>query len=675
MSDITVQLIPDHAPLPTNDDPIKDYGEMNYIFYPGYSECKLIRLTNNTGANISPHIYFDRDESDAIWWKTMRIYTTCSGVLPSGVSDVSWSGTIAASGIQDLYVRSICTKEGFSWKYEGAYWTNSGFTIIDDEYINDNEEQGPAIDCDSANAGSTLTLDTLTTLPSGIALEEEFCRIKLSFDGTVNATFDIKYSDDDITYTTVYTGANISARGVRYQMTFWWPRAGAHRYWRIEKTNAASAGANITEVQWLLFEAHHDAYDYGVYGDHTCLMRDATGHMNDFKWKTNVSVNIDVFSRQNYMKPIGRIGPRSKISARNFQKNGETVQVYYIPAATFSADLNIKADYQLEKRIWDVKAFITPQKRNLTYTAAASGLQQELYRYDQRHILLDPFGPDKVGWYMTNYDWWHAYGHSYYMLFDNHCYKLDDPQPIYIDNELVAISARIFLQSDMTTMTTDPRNYVLTNRDGLFQQFPNGGVHIPTPSDWLDVNTPEQRPLRWIGAIVYYMYSRPLNYTNRPDPYALTGVNCPGDGYPAGEMYITQEWNNPQSATFQTSNAVAFGTRVDAGTGDAYYFQMSRYYNWIGYVDATGTMDIINCLIQLYLDEDCTIPVRIKLESLGTLAKVESAYKTTLVTNTGLVTLTALGGTIYTDGHLTRTPSKLYVRYIPEDGHIAYYYP
>jgi len=103
MSDITVTVIPDHAPLPINDDPIKDYGELNYIFYPGYSECKLIRLTNNTGDDIAPLIYFDRTELDDKWWKTMRIYPTCSGILESGVSDVSWSGTIAGSGTQDSH--------------------------------------------------------------------------------------------------------------------------------------------------------------------------------------------------------------------------------------------------------------------------------------------------------------------------------------------------------------------------------------------------------------------------------------------------------------------------------------------------------------------------------------------------------------------------------------------
>ena len=665
MADITLEVIPNKPKLPLNDDEAKEYGELNYIFYPGISECIHIRLTNNTANPITPELYFDETEDDPIFWKTFRIYPTCSGALPSGVFDTEWSDEIAVSGTQDLYIRSICTKEGFSWKYDATYWTNSGF-VANLNYINDEEELGTAVDCDAAAAGSYIILDAVDP--------EEFVRIKFSVDAAVNATVNIQYSDDNIAWTTVYTGADLSIVDNRYQVTFWWDRAGEHRYWRIYKTNAAVAGGNITDIHWLLFEAHQDAYDFGVYGDHKALLKDSTAHMDDFLWKTSVMVNIDVFSRQNYQKPIGKVGQRTKMAMKNFEKTGQTVQLYYIPTMTFSYGLNAKSDFQLEKRIWDVKCFVTPQKRNLTYTAASDGLQPSLYRYDQRNIYLEPYGPDKVGWYQTNYDFWHGYGHSYYVLFDNHCYKLDNLQPVYVDDELIGINARMFLQSDMPNLTTDPRNYVLTNRDGLFRQFPNGGYSLAEPTDWVDVNTPEQRPTRWAGAYITYVYSRPLNYSNKPDPYALAGVDSPDDGYPNAELYITQEWNNPEAANFQTSNPVAFGVRVDS-TASAVYFQMPRFYNWLGYCDATSSYDPINTLVQLYYDEDCTIPVRINLESSSVLAKVENQYDETLVTAAGLVSLTALGGTIYTDGHLTRTPSKLYVRYIPEDGHITYYYP
>jgi hypothetical protein len=673
MADIKIEVIPNKPKLPLNDDEAKKYGELNYIFYPGISECVRIRLTNTGEDALTPELYFDRTDNDSKFWKTMRVYPTCDATLPSGVFDTGWSDEIAGNGTKDLYVYSDCTKEGFSWKYPEDHWSYDGLTVIDGNFINDREEQGGAIDCDISAAGSYLVLDTQTILPSGTGLGEEFVRVKFSVDAAVNATFNIQYSDDNATWTTVYTGADLSIVDNRYQVTFWWDRAGSHRYWRLYKTNDAAAGGNITDIQWLLFEAHKDAYDYGVYGDHSALMRDAAGYMDDFEWKTSVMVNIDVFSRQNYNMPIGKVGNRTKMVMKNFKKYGQTVQLYYIPTMTFSYGLNARSDYQLEKRVWNVRAFLTPQKRNLTYTAAADGLQPSLYRYEQRNIYLEPYGPDQVGWYQTNYDFWHAYGHSYYVLFDNRCYKLDNPQPVYLDDELVGFNSRIFLQSDMVNIATDPRNYILTNRDGLFRQFPNGGYSLPEPTDWLDTNTPEQRPARWAGAYITYVYSRPLDYSNRPDPYALAGVTS-GDTYPAGEIYITQDWNNPANTNFDTSNPVAFGARVD-NTATAVYFQMPRFYNWLGYCDATGLYDVINTLVQLYLDEDCTIPGRLNLESQQVVAKIENSYDKSLVSNTGIVTLTALGGTIYTDGHLVRTPSKLYVRYIPEDGHIAYHYP
>lgn len=676
MSDITIELIPNKPPLPINDDPDKGYGELKYIFYPGISPTQQIRLTNTTAGELTPLIYFDVDPSDSKWHKTLRITDEpdAYGVLAPDVLDTKWTGPIAAGGTQDLYVRSLCNKEGFSWKYEGSYWTNSGFVIADDDYINNNDEQTVAIDCDAAAVGATLTLDTLTspqTNPDG----EAFTRVKFSFDGAVNATFDIQYSDDNVTYTTVYTGADISARGHRYQMTFWWDRTDPHRYWRISKTNVATAGANITEVQWLLFEAHNDAYDYGVYGPHKALMKDTEGYMDDYTWKGEVSIATDTFSRQNYQKPIGRVGKRTEIMQRNFEKEGQTIQLYYIPTMTFSYNLNAYSDFQLEKRIWDVKCIITPQKRNLTYTAAADGLQPSLYRYDQRTILLEPYGPDKVGWYINNYDFWHAYGHSYYIILDDHCYKVDDPQPVYIDGEITAISARIFLQGDMTTLGTDPRNYILTNRYGWFTEFPSGGFALPNPTDWIDVTTPEQRTLVWSGLYPIAVHSRPLNYTNNPNPYSLTATDSPDDGFPNGEIWCVEEWNDPATTDFETSEPVVFGVRANLGTGNGVYFQMPRFYNWIGYVDYNGLVDPINWIVQLYYDEDCTIPVTANLEYVGTLAKVEYQYKFTLIAATGEVTLTALGNTISSDGHTVRTPSKLYVKYIAEDGQTAYYYP
>ncbi|MEA3357311.1 MAG: hypothetical protein U9Q67_02655, partial [Patescibacteria group bacterium] len=222
MADITVELIPNKPNLPVSDDEGKDYGELNYIFYPGISECKHIRLTNNTGGALTPYITFKEDPSDPTWWKTLRIYPSCSGVLPSGVFDTYWEGEIEASGVQDLYLYSKCTKEGFSYKYPGTYWTNNGFAIANLDNINDEDEQTAAIDCDAAIIGATLTLDL------GEGEEEEFTRIKFSVapsgvvPDVVNASFDIEYSNDGATWIPVYTDADLSIVDNRFQITFWW---------------------------------------------------------------------------------------------------------------------------------------------------------------------------------------------------------------------------------------------------------------------------------------------------------------------------------------------------------------------------------------------------------------------------------------------------------------------
>ena len=665
MSDITVQLIPDHEPLPINDDPLKDYGELNYIFYPCISQYKEILLTNPTASNIDVKLKFKENGVDNIWWRTMRLSELPgSGIWPSGISEQEWSGTITASGTQTLYVYSDVTKEGWSRQYDGTYWTNSGFTIADLNLINDKNEVTPAIDCDSANAASTLTLDL------GVNNTEAFHRVKFSVDAHVHLICNIQYSDNGSAWTTVYTGADLSICNNKKAVTFWWPDIGAHRYWRIYKTNAATAGGNITNVQWLLFEAHKNAYDYGVYGDHKCYLYDANNNMDDFEWKTSVMVTIDIFNRQNYFKPIGRINKRTSLIKYNLDKYGQDVQLWYIPTVTFSYGLDGRSDYQLEARVWNTRGIITPSKRFMRYTAAGDGLAPSMYRYDQREIYFSPFGPDFVGWYMVNYDFWHQYGHSYYIIWDNKIYKVDDPQPIYLDNEVLAIHARLFLDSDVLNLTTDPRNYVLSNKDGIFAQHPN--AMQARPDGFQSLITPDQRPARWAGAYPTYSYTRSMSLLSRPNPYELAD-EIGSDTWPTGEAYETEEWLNPTDSNFQTTTSPAFAALVKSSAGDG-YFQMARYYNWIGYFETSGYVDPVSCIIQLYYDEECLIPVTFNLQSSSTTPKVETIFaETNISAGTYLVTLTALGNYILVDGHKVKTPSKLYVRYRAENDESTYY--
>jgi len=365
MSNLKVSQI-DLTELPIDERSTETYGELNYIFYPGISASGVITIENLSASGITPELSFVSTDED-IMTETMRI---------SGDNKVinlkTWSGTIAAGATEILYLYSRFTKEGLSGLYDETYWTNDGFTIADEGLINDQDEETAAIDADSADAGSTLTLDL------GEGVTKEFVRLKLSVDATdPELTANIQYSDDNVTYTTVYTGADTSVCLRRRQITWQWKDPGEHRYWRIYKTNAATAGGNITEVQWLLFDAH-DIDTNKIYGDHRCLLRDATGEMDDFEIRTSVMIPFDIFSRQNYTMPVFKAGEHTKRIAKNIEKHGSTIQLYYIPTMTFSYNLNAKADFQLEKRIWNTKCIVSPAKRNLRYIEATTPLSPTL---------------------------------------------------------------------------------------------------------------------------------------------------------------------------------------------------------------------------------------------------------------------------------------------------------
>ena len=661
MSDLIPELI-DTEELPINERSKKAYGELNYVFYPDISASGVITIENTSASGITPELSFEEIEDDT-WHETMRISDD------NTVTNLkTWSGLIAAGATQTLYIYSKCTKEGFSGMYGASYWTNNGFAIADEDLINDEDETTAAIDADAADAGSTLTLDL------GDAQDKEFVRLKMDVDATdPEVVFDIEYSDDNVTYTTVYTGADTSICGRRRQITWWWKDPDAHRYWRINKTNAATAGGNICEVQWLLFDAHDIDVDK-IYGDHKCKLTDATGEMDDYEIRTNVMVAVDLISRQNYTMPIGKIGKHSKMVASNIKKHGNTKQLYYIPATTFSTHLNLKEDLQIERRVWDIQCVFSSQKRYLQYILNSDGLSASQWPYEVRTIWFPPYGPDKVGWYVTNYDFWHAYGHSLYMLHDNKCYKIDDIQPAYYGEELIGMHARFILQSDMTNLDTDPRSYVLANKQGNFGLHPKGTYPVNNGSTYLDNNTPEQRPIRWLGSIAAYIFSRPSGIHNNPNPYSLTGTTAV-DTYPAGESMIVEDWVDPAGSDFTTTYEVAFAKRALAGTDFSMYFQMQRFYNWIGFCDAdTAPYEAINYIIQLYLDEDCLIPVHIVGDSESAYAQVETKFDTTSISAAGLVTLLQHGASILVEGHAYPTPKKLYVRYVPEDGHTNYYY-
>ncbi|NBP58351.1 hypothetical protein EBU71_17830, partial [bacterium] len=112
----------------------------------------------------------------------------------------------------------------------------------------DNDINTIGFHTDAAGIGSYLQFD----LGAGVA--KNFRRIRIqgykpSVAG-VKATWDVEYSDNGSTWTKVFTGINMDTIGTNdlgggngyFTAIRDWPDAGAHRYWRIYKTNGASGG-------------------------------------------------------------------------------------------------------------------------------------------------------------------------------------------------------------------------------------------------------------------------------------------------------------------------------------------------------------------------------------------------------------------------------------------------
>jgi hypothetical protein len=122
-------------------------------------------------------------------------------------------------------------------------WTQSGFASFTAARMNDDvTETTIAFDADAAAAGSTLQLDL------GVGVTKAFVGIVVYSAGTgANCTWAIECSDDATTWTTLATGFSTGAAKTE-PLTF--PYFGPHRYWRLRKTNAATAGPDYYEVQW-----------------------------------------------------------------------------------------------------------------------------------------------------------------------------------------------------------------------------------------------------------------------------------------------------------------------------------------------------------------------------------------------------------------------------------------
>lgn len=123
-------------------------------------------------------------------------------------------------------------------------WSQSGVTAFVPKLVNDGDSTVSSRfgHVDSAGVGSYIQLDT------GVGQVRAFQGCELYAVNTYKAIWSVQYSDDNALWTSAKTGWNAGSDGL--YSTIHWPYVGAHRYWRLLKTDTAGAGAYLNEIQF-----------------------------------------------------------------------------------------------------------------------------------------------------------------------------------------------------------------------------------------------------------------------------------------------------------------------------------------------------------------------------------------------------------------------------------------
>jgi hypothetical protein len=131
--------------------------------------------------------------------------------------------------------------------------TQSGLQSFNASLVFDNDITTTAFFTDSSAAGSFLQWDL------GAGNTQSFRRIRFQFTSPtagLQATWNVQYSDDASSWTSVQTGIvshpdySLTKRSYNYELYASWGNVGAHRYWRIYKTNAAAGGDYCSGVDF-----------------------------------------------------------------------------------------------------------------------------------------------------------------------------------------------------------------------------------------------------------------------------------------------------------------------------------------------------------------------------------------------------------------------------------------
>lgn len=133
--------------------------------------------------------------------------------------------------------------EHFIW-YATGFWSHTGLVSYDGTKVNDGVLNVPAFHTDTSAPNSFLKIDL------GAGNDKEFMRVDISISSTpAYAIWDVEYSDNDADW----FPAKVDVGGAPFAVgthEFTWSKAGAHRYWRLLKTNIATSGGYHAEVQF-----------------------------------------------------------------------------------------------------------------------------------------------------------------------------------------------------------------------------------------------------------------------------------------------------------------------------------------------------------------------------------------------------------------------------------------
>lgn len=139
-------------------------------------------------------------------------------------------------------------------------WTQSGLGGFTAANVNNGVVTTKAFDFNAAGAGSYLQLDC------GVGVTRAFRAVRLYASAAYTAIVNVQYSDDGSAWTAVISNWN-AGQDAAYSSNSW-ASAGAHRYWRLYKTNAAVTGGDLYEVQFstepsmVLFHGTIDDLDF-----------------------------------------------------------------------------------------------------------------------------------------------------------------------------------------------------------------------------------------------------------------------------------------------------------------------------------------------------------------------------------------------------------------------------